>query len=95
MGVFEQIREAIEARTVIEFDYKSSRRVVEPHLVGINRKGNLTLSAFQLSGGSGVSFRAFMVDEISGLRTLDEGFDGPRPGFNPNDQTMDSVLFTI
>lgn len=83
---------AIRDRRLIEFSYKSKRRVVEPHLLGFPASGKLTLSAWQLSGGSGESWRDFHVAEMSNLSMLDEEFSGPRPGYNPNDRTLERIV---
>ncbi|WP_157052021.1 hypothetical protein [Qipengyuania citrea] len=77
---------------MISFNYKDAVRVVEPHLVGVNTKGNSCLSAFQISGGSGQSFRSYLFDEMSGLEVSDEEFSGPRPGYNPDDSTMLKII---
>jgi hypothetical protein len=90
-GIAKTICDAIESRNVIEFTYKGSRRRVEPYLLGDDQKGHLTLSAFQLSGGSAVDWRDFHVDTLGGLTVTALRFDGKRPGYNRNDPTMRSI----
>jgi len=82
----------IQNREVITFRYKGRDRVVEPHLLGYDLDGDLTLSAWQLQGGSGVDWRDFHVSKISGLATTESNFSGPRTGYNPNDSTLSHVL---
>ena len=89
------ICEAIKGLHCLTFYYKGKLRTVEPHLLGYDSDGDLTLSAWQLSGGSGQDFRDFHVSKISGLTTSHSTFVGPRPGYNPNDSTMSRVLCRI
>jgi len=83
---------AIESRNIISFRYKGVTRRVEPHLVGIDSDGDLTLSAWQLSGGSGTGFRDFHVSKLSGLAIESETFSGARKGYNPNDKTLSQIV---
>lgn len=86
------ICEAIKARRVVTFLYAGKARTVEPHLLGYDKDGDLTLSAWQRSGGSGVGFRDFQVAKLSGLATTAESFERARPGYNPADRTMPRVV---
>lgn len=88
----EIICEAIREMKLLSFLYQGKRREVEPHLLGYDSDGDLTLSAWQLSGGSGRGFRDFHVSKLSGLAKGLTGFAGPRPGYNPNDQTIDRIV---
>ena len=85
------IIQAISAHLVVNLNYKGSWRTVEPHLLGVNKKGNICLSAFQLSGGSGSSWRAFLVASIE-QAVLSEVHFELRYGYNPNDNTMDTII---
>ena len=87
-----QICDAVRDRRIISFSYKGTIRTVEPHLVGHDSDGDLTLSAWQLSGGSGQGFRDFHVRKLSGLTITQRSFAGPRPGYNPNDSTLERVV---
>lgn len=95
MSIYSEIEEAIEGRAVIKIVYKGSARIVEPHLMGRNTKGNVCLSAFQISGGSGYSFRSFLLDEISAVTQTGDTFDEPRPGYNRNDATMIEIYVRV
>ena len=53
--------------------------------------GDLTLSAWQLSG-TGQGWRDFHVSKLTGLSTTGRTFAGPRPGYNPWDDTIDRVV---
>lgn len=83
---------AIQNRSVISFYYKGKLRTAEPHLLGYDTRNHLTLSAWQLSGGSGVSFRDFHVSDMSGITTTGQTFSGARAGYNPSDRTMPRIL---
>jgi len=87
-----QICDAIRDKRIISFRYKGAIRTVEPHLVGYDSDGDLTLSAWQLSGGSGQGFRDFHVGKLSGLTITDQAFAGPRRGYNPRDRTLDRIV---
>jgi hypothetical protein len=86
------IEASIKGMLIVEFVYKGDWRSVEPHLLGISKKGKLCLSAFQIAGGSGQSWRAYLVEEIQNFVVTNDTFDGPRPGYNPNDSTMSSII---
>jgi len=87
--------DAIQNHLVLSFYYKQSLRTVEPHLIGYDSNNNLTLSAWQLSGGSGQGFRDFHVSNISGVTTTGKNFVGARPGYNRNDATIPRVLHRL
>ena len=87
----ELICEAIENKNIIIFVYLGSQRVVEPHLLGINKSDHLILRAWQLSGGSGQGWRPFRLDRLSGLVIIEDNFPGPRSGYNSDDSNMLSI----
>lgn len=84
--------ESIDKMRVIEFHYKGSWRSAEPHTLGYNKKGILTLCAWQLAGGSGEAWRDFHVDFMSDITLTTESFDEPRDGYNPSDHTMSNII---
>ena len=79
-------------RDVITFNYKGHPRRVEPYLLGYDKDGGLTLSAWQLSGGSGTGWRNFHVSKISGIATTAYNFSQTRQGYNRYDSTMSQIL---
>ena len=85
---------AIESQLTLDILYKGEWRTVEPHLLGVNRKGNVCLSAFQVSGGSGLSWRAYLVENIQQVALTDVTFN-IREGYNPADATMVSIIASI
>lgn len=88
----ELICKAIATRNIMSFLYKGALRTVEPHILGYDNKGNLTLSAWQLSGGSGQSWRDYHTSMISGAVIAADHFSGPRPGYNPGDTTLSQII---
>jgi hypothetical protein len=92
MALINTIYEAIGERRVLAFTYKDTERTAEPYIVGYDDKNHLVLSAVQLSGGSGVSFRSFRVDHLSSVAKTDRKFHGTHPGYNPRDPLFAYVL---
>jgi predicted DNA-binding transcriptional regulator YafY len=86
------ICDAIRRRRVLSFGYKGSIRTVEPHALGYDGDGDLTLSAWQLSGGSGQDFRDFHVRNLSGLSVTEASFAGPRLGYRRHDKTLSRIV---
>ena len=83
---------AIRSKSIITFVYDGAVRTVEPHQLGFDHDGDLTLSAWQLSGGSSVDWRDFHIANASGLTTTGRHFSGPRLGYNPNNKKMKQIL---
>ena len=93
------IREAIANKQLLKFVYNDKKRVVEPYTFGCSHKGDDTLSAFQIEGGSN-SFATpiiieIMIENIDNLVLLDSKFDSIRDGYNPNDSRMSEIYITI
>jgi hypothetical protein len=83
---------AIGSKRVVRFYYGGDGipgyRIVEPHMVAYNRKENLVLSGWYLSGASessrGPGWREYLVSSISDITILDETFQDARPGYQPS-----------
>ena len=95
MSIKDAICEAIGQRRVESFIYKSAPRSAEPYILGYDDKGALTLSAFQISGGSGVGFRTFVLDNMALVTMTERRFDGMRPEYNPRDRYFSRILCQI
>ena len=89
------ICDAIAARLVITFVYEGKLRSAEPHLLGYSTRDILTLSAWQLSGGSAEDWRDFHCTKISNITVTTQGFSAPRRGYNPNGASFPSVICRI
>lgn len=92
----EQLRLAIEGRRLIQFRYKGSLRLAEPHDYGV-QKGTVKLLAYQLRGpvreGKDVTgWRLFFVSRIEECVALEETFPGSRGRFHVNHLAWD-VLY--
>ena len=94
--VNDTICEAIRAKRLLMFGYGDRVPVVEPHLYGVNALEHEVLSAWLRPGHSRADpeggWRTYRVDEMRRLQMLDQAFDGPRPGFNPDDGRMHAVF---
>jgi len=101
------IRDAVSQRKVIYITYNGDEpggkgiRVIEPVCLGINKKGNQVLCAWEREGASHRGFlrkrpmpgwRYFKVKDILSVSSTEEEFSEVRPGFNPNgDKRMVSI----
>ena len=86
------ICDAIARKRILTFTYRGRPRRVEPHLLGYYHSGDLTLSAWQLSGGSGQGWRDFHVSKLSDIAIAEATFARARPGYNPNDKTIRRIV---
>ncbi len=88
MDADDLIADAIATRSLLRFRYRGGTRTVEPHLLGVNRAGNPAVLAWFLAGasasGGGAGWREYLLSEMDGVEVLEEGFDAPRPGYNPS-----------
>lgn len=86
------ICEAIEKKRLLQFSYDELTRIVEPHLFGRKTSGNDALSAYLVGGytesDSAPYWRSFLVEKMEFVILLDETFDRPREGYNPQDDSM-------
>jgi hypothetical protein len=87
------LSEAIGSRSMVSFSYKGFERVVEPHAIYDDKSGDNTLMAWQLSGGSGVGWRAFHTAHMSNVRATGQTFEmrGARPSFAPQNVPTPSL----
>ena len=96
--VVNTLKEAIEKQKRIELIYEKSVRIVEPYLVGVNEKNNVSLRAFQTGGysssGNLPAWRLFLIDKIERVEILDEKFE-INSMYNPEDSKMTQILFRI
>ena len=93
------ICEAIRARRLLIFGYGDRVPVVEPHAYGLSSAEHEVLSAWLRPGHSRGEpeggWRTYRVDQMRELQMLDERFDGPRAGYNPDDARMLRVFCRI
>jgi len=78
----------------LTFHYEGGPREAEPHCHGLSKAGNEVVRAFQIAGasesGNTTGWKLFEVDKMTGVG-IGDSFEGPRPGYNPNDKAMKSV----
>jgi len=87
----ETIRTAIAERRLLVFRYSEMQRIVQPHILGVDRGGHLSLSAWQIAG-TGVGWRLFHLDHVATLALSEKRFRGSAQGYNPDDPSFVRVL---
>ena len=86
---FYTIKEAIRAGLRLRLSLADGEYLVEPHLLGRNRRGKTLLRAWQLDGPrNGTQWKVFDLDRIERAVENGDRFDRPRPGYKPNDPNM-------
>jgi predicted DNA-binding transcriptional regulator YafY len=104
--IFNTIRNAIDKKLVLKILARTAgekdgafQRVVEPHLLGVNKAGNTILVAYQVSGGSvsgeAPQWRQYDLNNIDSCEAYGTKFKEPRPGYNAGDKRMKQVLFAL
>ncbi len=82
---------AIENKMVLEFQYFSDIRRVEPHCVGLGKDGQPLLRAFQISGQPR-QWKLFRLDRARHVQPTNDNFSGPRPEYRRNDKAMVKII---
>lgn len=91
------LRTAITQRRLIEVVYNGKRRIVEPHDYGIHN-GSAKLLGYQIAGESSgrlPNWRWMEVDQISGLKILDQTFPGGRPSPSGKHHEWDEIFIRV
>jgi hypothetical protein len=86
------ICQAIREKKILTFTYNQKRRSAEPHVLGYNNDGDLTLGAWVTTGVPTPGWRDFHVAKLSGLSIAEAHFERPRPIYNPNDSTLARII---
>jgi predicted DNA-binding transcriptional regulator YafY len=89
------IKDAVPNRKVLAFEYDGKARLVEPHAVGNNKKGEAVLRGFQFTGDSATSasaWKLFTISKIDALTVLDMISHAPRPGYKADDKAMTEIF---
>ena len=87
------IIEAIRLHQILRFSYQGITRLVEPHLLADDQKGQVTLSAWQIDGGSDRDpggWKQYQVTEIQGMTVTNRTFSRTRAGY----QSDGGAVFT-
>lgn len=88
---FYTIKEAIRSGQRLKLSLADGEYIVEPHVLGRNRRGKTLLRAFQLHGPRRphkTPWKLFDLDRIEHAVEAGDRFQNPRSGYNPNDPTM-------
>jgi hypothetical protein len=89
------LKTAVSDRKVLAFEYDGLPRLVEPHAVGLNKKGQLILRAFQITGGSAsgsIAWKLFTLEKATNLQLVDLTSHAPRSGYKAGDKAMTQIL---
>jgi len=89
------LAKAVEERKVLAFDYDDKPRLVEPHAIGTNAKGQLVLRAFQVTGDSATNataWKLFTVDKMVNCIVAALTSQAPRPGYKAGDRAMANII---
>jgi len=82
---------------LIELRYGWGLRLVEPHAYGHNDNGHDLLRCYQTSGasesGENRGWKHLRLDEINGLRVLQDQFARPRQGYKRGDKALDAQIY--
>ena len=93
---FYTIKEAIRSGHRLKLWLAEGGYLVEPHVLGRNRSGKTLLRAFQLHGPDrpkkATPRKVFDLDSIQHAVEAGERFRDPRPGYKPNDPTMNGGI---
>lgn len=92
------VEAAIRNKQMIEFTYGGGRRIVEPHVLGIER-GRIGILGYQVDGysssGGLPEFRRFYLDEAGEPKALDQKFPGRRPFPSGRHSSWDTTLLIV
>ena len=92
------IQQAIQSRKILEFMYHGYSRVVEPHILGVN-KGVVQVLGYQIHGGSSSGrlpdWRRFDLREIQSLSFPAQTFTGPRDAWSGHDSDWDYKITVV
>lgn len=86
------IKTAILQLRRLSIHYEPGLRLIEPHVLGRGKDGQLLVRAFQVSGASAsgepINWKLFRLDRMGSVNDGGESFSGPRPLYNPKDSAM-------
>ncbi len=73
----------IRGRHLLRFQYGGQSRLVEPHLFGLDARGETVLIAYEVPGrrkGDRTGWHTYRTDHMENIRALDERFVALRAG---------------
>jgi hypothetical protein len=94
-----KIKDAINNKAVLTFNYHGFPRTVEPHTYGIDTKGHIALSAYQThgrsEGGKMPPWRLFHENDIIYLNVTKVKFSSARQGYVRDDPAFSTIYAQI
>lgn len=85
------LSQALEARQLFGFNYNDSPRIVEPHALGLNAKGEMVLRGYQTNGDT-PGWKLFVLEKAEVITVLETPSEAPRPGYKAGDKAMVTIL---
>lgn len=89
-----KLSQAIKSRSVVRFEYKEEKRIVEPFLVGVHKDSDdLSLRCWCKTRNT---WRLFKLQEMELTSVAIDSFDpSKRKGYNRNDSDMSEIIVRI
>jgi len=77
----EMIKEAINEKRLLEFDYMGFHRIIEPHVYGskFEKDGMMTYQVKGQSSSGVLGWKRMYLEKVTDMGILDEKFTGKRP----------------
>lgn len=93
------IEQAIQEKSVVEFNYGGHPRKVEPHVLGVSG-GAFQFLGYQIggsssSGGELPEWRRFELNRIIGIKIIAEHFPGRRPFPSGRHSSWDRQILVV
>jgi len=89
---FYTIKEAVHRGDRLKLRLADGEHIVEPHVLGRDRRGRTLLRAYHVRGPRGATpggaWKVIDVGTVLHAVELGQPFGNPRPGHNPNDPLM-------
>jgi predicted DNA-binding transcriptional regulator YafY len=90
--IIQFLKAALEQRHLLQFDYDDKPRLVEPHALGLNKKGEVILRAYQVDGET-PGWKLFILERAEMITIRDDVESmAPRPGYKAGDKAMTEVF---
>jgi predicted DNA-binding transcriptional regulator YafY len=87
---------AIASHRLVRISYSGAERVVEPYCHGVDKNGNESLRAYQLtSRDNKTGWRFFHLAKVESAEITEDAFEGDRPEYRRDDNQMRKVHCSI
>ena len=91
--------DAIAKSKRIKLEYLGHTRIAEVHTLGITKKGEPAMRAYQVEGGSRsehtVGWKPFLLKNVTLVELLDKASEAPREGYRRGDRFMAEIIAEI